>query len=593
MNPFSCPRNPRPRRLTLALAMAIGLGTAAHAMAQAQAPAPAAETPSSSPLDAMLFYQLLLGELNVRGGDPGAGYSLILDAARRQKDPVLFRRAVEVALQGRSGESALAAARAWSQAAPDDNEADRYVLQILLALNRVGETGPVLRELLQSTPAASRNDAINAIPQTFGRASDKALALAAVREGLAPFMNQPTHGASAWTTLGRMELLNDRPAAAADAARRGHAIEPASPYPALLAIELLEQGHSEAEPLIRQQIDAARNNGPRDLGVAISYARVLLDLQRLRDARVQLERLTTRAADQPEPWLLLGSLQLQDRAYDAASLSLQTYIGLVRDAPDERARRGLTQAYLLLAEVAEKQQDFAAANAWIDRIDNPQDMIAAQQRRASVLARQGRLAEARQLLRTQPERRPDDARLKLLAEAQLLRDFKAWREAYEVYTEATQRFPDEPDLLYDQALMAERAGLNADMERLLRQLISARPEHHHAYNALGYSLADRNERLPEAKQLIEKAVSLAPHDPYIQDSLGWVEFRLGNTDRALAILREAYGKRPDAEIAAHLGEVLWVKGQREEALRIWREGLLLANDNETLQQTLRRLNVQP
>lgn len=541
----------------------------------------------------MLFYQLLLGELNVRGGDPGAGYSLILDAARRQKDPTLYRRAVEVALQARSGESALAAARSWSQALPGDNEADRFVLQILLALNRVGETGPVLRELLQSTPAASRNDAINAIPQTFARASDKSLALAAVKDGLAPFMNQPAHGASAWTTLGRMELLNERPAAAVDAARRGHAIDPASPYPALLAVELLERGESEAEPVIRQQIDAARSNGPRDLGVAISYARALLDLQRLRDARVQLERLTTRAADQPEPWLLLGSLQLQDRAYDAANLSLQTYIGLVRDAPDERTRRGLTQAYLLMAEIAEKQQDFVAANAWVDRIDNPQDMIAAQQRRASVLARQGRLAEARQLLRSQPERRPDDARLKLLAEAQLLRDFKAWREAYDVYTEAVQRFPDEPDLLYDQALMAERAGLPAEMERLLRQLIQARPEHHHAYNALGYALADRNERLPEAKQLIEKAISLAPNDPYIQDSLGWVEFRLGNTDRALTILRGAYGKRPDAEIAAHLGEVLWVKGQREEALKIWREGLLLANDNETLQQTLRRLNVQP
>jgi tetratricopeptide (TPR) repeat protein len=593
MNPLSCPRTTRPRKLTAALAIAFGLGGAAHALAQTPAPASPPEVPSSSSLDAMLFYQLLLGELNVRGGDPGAGYSLILDAARRQKDPALYRRAVEVALQGRSGESALAAARAWSQALPGDNEADRFVLQILLALNRAGETGPVLRELLQSTPAASRNDAINAIPQTFARASDKALALAAVRDGLTPFMNQPAHGASAWTTLGRMELLNDRPAAAVDAARRGHAIDPASPYPALLAVELLERGESEAEPLIRQQIDAARSNGPRDLGVAISYARALLDLQRLRDARVQLERLTTRAADQPEPWLLLGSLQLQDRAYDAANLSLQTYIGLVRDAPDERVRRGLTQAYLLMAEIAEKQQDFVAANAWIDRIDNPQDIIAAQQRRASVLARQGRLAEARQLLREQPERRPEDARLKLLAEAQLLRDFKAWREAYEVYTEAAKRFPDDPDLLYDQALMAERAGLPVEMERLLRQLIQARPEHHHAYNALGYSLADRNERLPEAKQLIEKAVSLAPNDPYIQDSLGWVEFRLGNTERALTILREAYGKRPDAEIAAHLGEVLWVKGQRDEALRIWREGLLLANDNETLQQTLRRLNVKP
>ncbi len=131
------------------------------------------------------------------------------------------------------------------------------------------------------------------------------------------------------------------------------------------------------------------------------------------------------------------------------------------------------------------------------------------------------------------------------------------------------------------------------MERLLRQLIAAKPDHYHAYNALGYSLADRNLRLVEARQLIEKAVSLSPNDAYIQDSLGWVEFRLGNTARALEILTAAYAKRPDAEIAAHLGEVLWVQGQREQALKIWREGLLSAGDNETLQDTLKRLQVKP
>jgi tetratricopeptide (TPR) repeat protein len=131
------------------------------------------------------------------------------------------------------------------------------------------------------------------------------------------------------------------------------------------------------------------------------------------------------------------------------------------------------------------------------------------------------------------------------------------------------------------------------MERLLRQLIAAKPDYQHAYNALGYSLADRNERLPEAKQLIEKAVELAPTDAYIQDSLGWVEFRLSNFPRALAILQAAYGKRPDAEIAAHLGEVLWTMGRREEALKIWREGLRLSNEDETLQATLKRLRVSP
>jgi tetratricopeptide (TPR) repeat protein len=219
--------------------------------------------------------------------------------------------------------------------------------------------------------------------------------------------------------------------------------------------------------------------------------------------------------------------------------------------------------------------------------------MAAQMRRASLLARQGQMAQARALLRSHPERRPEDARLKLVAEAQLLRDFKDWQQAYEVYGEAVTRFPNDNDLIYDQAMMAEKANRLDAMENLLRQLIATKPDHHHAYNALGYSLADRNVRLPEAKQLIEKAVELEPDDAYIQDSLGWVEFRMGNVQRALDILQGAYGKRPDAEIAAHLGEVLWAQGQREQALKIWREGLLLSSDNETLQGTLKRLRVQP
>ena len=203
------------------------------------------------------------------------------------------------------------------------------------------------------------------------------------------------------------------------------------------------------------------------------------------------------------------------------------------------------------------------------------------------------MTQARALLRSHPERRPDDARLKLVAEAQLLRDFKEWQEAYLVYKQAVSLFPDQTDLLYDQAMMAEKANNLPEMEALLRQLMAARPDFHHAYNALGYSLADRNVRLTEAKALIEKAVELAPGDAYIQDSLGWVEFRMGNASRALSILQAAYGKRPDAEIAAHLGEVHWAMGQREQALKIWREGLLLASDNETLLNTLKRLQVQP
>lgn len=571
------------------------LGVSLSVFAQAK---PNAETTAEAPvanssLGAPLFYQLLLGELNVTAGEAGTGYSLILDAARKQNDALLFRRAVDIALEARSGEAALAAAKAWSQAIPGSTDADRFELQILLALNRVADTAPVLRRLIDQAPAANRLDAINGIPQIYARVADKTIALQVVREALAPSLKLPARAAAAWTSIGFMELTNNQLTQALISARNGHEADPASPFPALLAVELMERGQNAAESVVRGQLKASPPSPGASPAVAMAYARLLFDMQRNAEARVLLENLTRTQPEAPEPWLLLATLQVQDKRLPAATQSLQTYMGLARQAGDERAARGLTQAYLLMAQIAEKQKDFGAASAWLDRIENADDIMAAQMRRASLLAHQGQMAKARALLRNHPERRPEDARLKFVAEAQLLRDFKEWQKAYDVYGEAVARFPEDNELIYDQAMMAEKFDRMDLMERLLRQVMAAKPDHHHAYNALGYSLADRNVRLTDAKQLIERAVSLAPDDAYIQDSLGWVEFRLGNTDRALNILRAAYEKRPDAEIAAHLGEVLWAQGQREQALKIWREGLLLASDNETLQGTLRRLRVQP
>ena len=571
----------------LASASPLWAQTPSEAAAQAEPPV------VNSRLTAPLFYQLLLGELNIAEGEPGAGYSLILDAARKQKDEQLFKRAVEIALQARSGDAALTAAQSWTQALPDSVEAQRYVLQILLALNRAGESVPVLRNLIERSPPAQRSELIHAIPQTYARVADKALALRVVREAVSASLQQRETAAAAWTTVGRLQLANEQLPQALESARSGHNMDPASPFPALLALELMERGQADAETLVKRHLDVAPSADQTQPNVALVYARTLLDLQRNAEARAMLADLTRRQPEQPEAWLLLGTLQVQDSALSEATRSLENYMRLARQSSEERVTRGLTQAYLLMAQIAEKQKDYPAANACIDRIENADDILAAQMRRASLLARQGQLDKARALLRSQPERRPDDARLKLAAEAQLLRDVKAWPQAFEVYSEAVAKYPDNGDLLYDQATVAEKMGKLDVMERLLRQLIALKPDYHHAYNALGYSLADRGQRLPEAKQLIEKAVELAPDDAYIQDSLAWVEFRMGNKARALELLQAAYAKRPDPEIAAHLGEVLWATGQRDQALKIWREGLLLASDNETLQSTLKRLRVKP
>jgi tetratricopeptide (TPR) repeat protein len=263
-----------------------------------------------------------------------------------------------------------------------------------------------------------------------------------------------------------------------------------------------------------------------------------------------------------------------------------------RSAEAAEEDRGLAQAYLSLAQIAEQRKDFAQAERWLAKITSAEDLVRAQSRRAGIMAKQGRIEEARKLIRELPERSPADTRMKLVAEVQLLRDNRQFQPAYDLLAEATRQNPKDVDLLYDQATLAEKLGNTDEMERLLRRIIAEKPDYHHAYNALGYSLADRNVRLPEARQLILKALEFAPGDPFITDSLGWVEFRSGNKAEALRILQGAYKARPDPEIAAHLGEVLWSVGQREQALSIWREASQLNADNETLAETLKRLRVK-
>ena len=284
---------------------------------------------------------------------------------------------------------------------------------------------------------------------------------------------------------------------------------------------------------------------------------------------------------------------LPDVAKEAPDL--RRYLSLLEATPatpDAEPPEGSAHARMMLAGIAERRGELTQAQQWLASVDSPEQALAVQTRLAQILARQGRLEEARQSIRAAPERSPEDARLKLLAEAQLLRDHGQPGQAYELLNGALQQTPDEETLLYEAAMAAERVGRFEVMERLLRRLIELKPGASHAYNALGYALADRNLRLPEARTLIEKAVQLSPNDAYIQDSLGWVQFRQGNLRQARQTLEAAFRKRPDAEIAAHLGEVLWILGEREAALRVWREGQRLEADNETLRKTLLRLRVR-
>ncbi|RYF07145.1 MAG: tetratricopeptide repeat protein [Comamonadaceae bacterium] len=581
------------------IAMAYVLALAAGAsQAQSQPPAPVQdapaeldEQPSSSEaraaLGAELFYEILLGEITSSSGDPGTGYALMLEAARRSGDSQLYRRATDIALQSRSAEYALISAQAWKDAQPKSREANRYVLQILIVLNRIGETGELLKQELAQSPAPARIATIQALPQLYGRASDKQLAAAIVEQALATELTHPAVGPMAWTTIGRMRLAAGSKPGALEAVKQAQALDATSDGAALLAMLLLEEGYADAEPFLARYLA-----GKPLAEIRMAYARTLLDLQRYADAQVQVDAVTQEKPDMPEAWLVQASLHLQANRLPQAQVSLQQFQTLIDALPASDPRKSaLTQAYLMQAQIAEKQGNFAQAESWLSRIDNSADMFSAQNRRASLLARQGKLEEARALIRSLPAPTPDDARLKLLAEVQLLRDAQKHQEAFDIQSKAVTLKPADNEMVYDQAMLAEKAGKLDVMEKLLRDIIARQPDYHHAYNALGYSLADRGERLPEAKQLISKALEYAPGDPFITDSLAWVEFRLGNAGEAARLLEEAFKKQPDAEIAAHWGEVLWSMGQRERAQSVWRDGLQINRDNDTLKDTIKRLGV--
>jgi len=394
------------------------------------------------------------------------------------------------------------------------------------------------------------------------------------------------------TTLARLQLSTDQPAQALELLQRAHASDAKSPFPPLLALELAD-AYPSTEVLLQHYL-AVTEVSPIQTSVRMEYARWLIDARRYNDAAVQLHDLTQASPIQPEAWLLQGVLDIQRNRIDAAAASVQRYLDLNEHAANPAANpRGRTQAYLLMAQIAQQQNRLQDAQGWLDKIADGNELWAVQVRRASLMARQGQLEQARGLLRSLPINSPDDEKRNLMAEAQLLREVGHYAESLDVYTTAAARFPEDPDLAYEQAMTAERAGRADEMERVLRGIIERQPTYAQAYNALGYSLADNNQRLPEAKALIEKAAALSPADPFIQDSLGWVEFRLGNLVEAQRILQTAYAKRPDAEIGAHLGEVLWARNQHDEALKVWRDGLRLSPDNETLNNTLKRLKVKP
>jgi tetratricopeptide (TPR) repeat protein len=579
--------------------------------AHAAGAAPVLPDKGSSAMDGELFFQLMLSELELRRDEPGAAFQIVLEAAKRTRFEELYKRAVDIAIRARAGEQSLVAIKAWRQAWPKSRQPVELQTQIMLALGRPADAAEPLRAFIELTPAADRGAVIASVPRLLSGESKRDTAAASMfNDVLKPWRDDRHTRVAAQVATARVWLAAGDADKALEHARLAQQAEAGAEGPALVALEIMGS-KPEAEALVKNYLKA---KGKPAVPVQLAYARRLTASQRFADALKVAQDISASDPDAAEAWLLQGALQIEMAEPKSAETALLRFIELrqnakpaadkpavVADAADDdtgddedettKTPQDIVQAYLMLAQTAEQQKDFAGAQAWLEKLGDAQGSPAVTQRRASLLARQGKMDEATALLRNLPERTPEEMRAKAMGQAQLLRDAKDWKAARAVLVVANERLEDDAELLYEQALLAEKLASYDEMEGLLRRVMTLKPEQPNAYNALGYSLADRSTRLPESRELIARALALAPDDPFITDSLGWVEFKLGHTDEALRLLRAAFKSRPDTEIAAHLGEVLWASGKLDEARNIWRSGRERDASNDVLQETLARLKV--
>ncbi|HTH44447.1 MAG TPA: tetratricopeptide repeat protein [Oxalicibacterium sp.] len=527
-----------------------------------------------------LMFKLLRAELAEQRGDWQLAYVTMLLSAQQTRDPRLARRAAEIALTARQVNEALSAVRLWRELAPHSDEADQFYLGLVMLEGNLAEAKSVLVQRLQEVKPQARGLLIMQIQRLLSRVNDKAAAFALLEEIAGPYQTMyETHIALSQGAFAMGDLSR-----AHSEAQIALKMKPDLELAALMLAQSTKD-RSEALQILKSFLDA----NPRARDARIAYAKVLIDDKQASEAQAQLDILLKNNPDDLTALYALGVLSAQTNNFAMAEKYLTDYLKALDEHPEEN--RDSTQALQILTQISLERKDYPGALKWLAQIDRGPAYIGAQIQSALIMATAGDVEGARSLLhRLKPIGQRDQTQI-VVAEAQILRDAKRMPEALNVMKKGVDRFPDDTSLLYDYAMLAERAERLDLMEPALRKVIKLAPENQHAYNALGYAFADRHMRLPEALALIQKALQLAPEDPFIMDSMGWVQFRLGHLKEAEDYLRRAYALRPDVEIATHLGEVLWAKGEKGTAQELWREANQKDPQNDTLKSTLARLHV--
>jgi tetratricopeptide (TPR) repeat protein len=558
--------------LVLSLAgQALAAGeTAAKAPAKKQSTVPLAD----EDLLARTVFQSLVGDLALQRGEMELGVSAWADLARRTRDPEVIARAAEVAAATRQYDLALELTALWLQVEPESTKARQTESTLLLLANRLDDLAPQIASLLEQDKANVAGSLMH-LNRMLGRHSDKKAVQRLIDRVATPYGDLPeAHFAMGLAAVSANDLMRAQGEFQKALQQRPDWESAELAYAQLLARTSPSSAIESLNEFLARKPDA------RD--ARLTLARLLISERKYDAARAQFDILLKDSPDNPDLVYPVAMLALQQG--DAAGARSQLEKLLKLDFPDKSA----VHFFLGQLEEEEKKPDLALDH--YRQVTAGDQYIAARGRAAQVLLRQGKLEEAREQLRTTRGGTPAEKIQLILVEAQLLREAGRGDESYALLEAALAKQPDNPELLYETALAAERQGKPQVLEKHLGHLIKLKPDHAHALNAFGYSLAERNVRLAEAHKLLTQALALAPQDPFIMDSMGWVLFRQGKLPEALKTLETAYGIKADPEIAAHLGEVLWTMGRKDDALRLMNEAAKKNPDSEVLAAALKKIS---
>ena len=540
---------------------------------QAPADSPTLAAPrKTETLSPSLLYQVLLGELAGQRGDMDVSAAAYLEAARNSEDPRVAERALKIAVFGKHQDMALEAARRWVELTPDDLEARQSLAALAL---RVGNEDEALRqfEYLIEHSQDEEGGRYHSTLVLLAREPDKQLALNVMEK----LSSRHPGDAEAFYAYARLAVHAQNWPVAAQNIEQALKLRP--DWTEALVLQAQISLKQDQAAVARQRLAAALEREPDNVELRMAYARLLVDMEEFEAARDEYEILLEQRPDDGQVVYSLALLALEGEQLDEAEGLFKRLIELEFQTQ---------QAYYYLGAIAEDQEDYKDAIGWYRKVEEGDHWIEVQLRMARLEALEGDLSAARERLRQLRLAHPDQAQRLYLVEGEILTQIDRYEDAYRLYSEYLDSRPEDTEILYARALVAERLNRVQQAEQDFRAVLAQEPDNARTLNALGYTLADRTDRYDEALEMIEKAFAQTPDDPAVIDSMGWVLYRLGRLQEARDYLQRAYDMTGDAEIAAHLGEVMWAMGERSSARALWEEAAKKEPDDPVLKDTLRR-----